>query len=70
VGDPNGTAEIPDDQTGQLLRVPVPPDPAHLERTASATGGHALAARSAAELNAAIDDLARRAGLIAGRPER
>jgi Ca-activated chloride channel family protein len=64
VGRPDGTVEIPDEQSGQLVRVPVPPDPAQLSSIAGPTGGRAAQARSAAELDAAVHDLASQAGLI------
>ena len=57
VGSPDGTVEV----NGQLI--PVPPDPEQLTTLARDSGGKALAARSAPELETALADLLRFAGL-------
>ena len=51
------------DATGGPRRIPVPPDLVQLSRIAEAAGGHAVGARSAPELETALDNLLRRTGL-------
>jgi Ca-activated chloride channel homolog len=66
VGRPDALIPVPDD-TGALRLVPVPPDLVMLSGIATATGGQAVAARSAAELDEALADLVRRTGLAGGQ---
>jgi Ca-activated chloride channel family protein len=56
LGRPDATVTARD-EAGVLQRIRVPPDLFTLTRTAETTGGHAIAARSAAELETALDDL-------------
>jgi Ca-activated chloride channel homolog len=67
VGTPDGTVMVVD-ETGALRRVPIPPDLAGLNRVAAASGGHAVAAGSAAELESGMEDLL--AGDILGPEQR
>jgi Ca-activated chloride channel homolog len=69
VGRPDGTAAITDEETGQVRQIPVPPAPRELSTIAGATGGSVVKARSAAELDAALDELARNAGLVGSARE-
>jgi Ca-activated chloride channel family protein len=64
VGTETATVLVPDESTGQLRRIPVPPDPIGLGRIADATGGRVRLGRSAAELDRALVDLAVQAGVI------
>ena len=64
VGTETATVSVPDEATGQLRQIPVPPDPIGLGWIADATGGRVRLGRSASELDRALQDLAVRAGII------
>jgi Ca-activated chloride channel family protein len=64
VGTETATISLPDEATGQLRQIPVPPDPIGLGQIADATGGRVRLGRSAAELDRALQDLAVQAGIV------
>jgi Ca-activated chloride channel homolog len=64
VGTETAMVSVPDESTGQLRQIPVPPDPIGLGRIADATGGGLRLGRSAAEVDRALRDLAAQAGIV------
>jgi Ca-activated chloride channel homolog len=69
LGTDTGMVDIPDEQTGQLRRIPVPPDKFTLQRVADATGGRFFTAPSAKDLRAIYRDLGSKIGFVKQRQE-
>ena len=69
VGTPQGVLHPPPSAPNRVGAQPVPPDPAQLAVIAAPTGGRALQAQSAHELQAALDDLLGGANLLGQRHE-
>jgi Ca-activated chloride channel homolog len=69
LGTDTGMVDIPDEQTGQLRRIPVPPDKFTLQRVADATGGRFFTAPSAKDLKAIYRDLGSKIGFVKQRQE-
>ena len=63
VGTDTAMVSVPD-ETGQIRRIPVPPDTLGLGKIADTTGGSVRRGRSAAELDRALVDLAAQAGIV------
>jgi hypothetical protein len=55
------------DDSGVTRQVPIPPDLDMLRRIAAVSGGQAVVARSAAELDTVLGDLVQRTGLAGGQ---
>jgi Ca-activated chloride channel family protein len=69
LGTDSGMVDIPDEQTGQLRRIPVPPDKFTLQRVADATGGRLFVAPSSKDLRAIYHDLGSKIGFVRQRQE-
>ncbi len=69
LGTDAGMVDIPDEQTGQLRRIPVPPDKFTLQRVAEATGGRFFAAPSNKDLKGIYHDLGSKIGFVKQRQE-
>lgn len=69
LGTDTGMVDIPDEQTGQLRRIPVPPDKFTLQRVADATGGRFFIAPSSKDLKAIYHDLGSKIGFVKQRQE-
>jgi Ca-activated chloride channel homolog len=69
LGTDTGMVDIPDEQTGQLRRIPVPPDKFTLQRVADATGGRFFTAPSNKDLKAIYHDLGSKIGFVKQRQE-
>ena len=69
LGTDTGMVDIPDEQTGQLRRIPVPPDKFTLQRVAEATGGRFFAAPSSKDLKGIYRDLGSKIGFVKQRQE-
>ncbi len=69
LGTDSGMVDIPDEQTGQLRRIPVPPDKFTLQRIADATGGRFFVAPSSKDLKAIYHDLGSKIGFVRQRQE-
>ncbi len=69
LGTDSGMVDIPDEQTGQLRRIPVPPDKFTLQRVADATGGRFFAAPSSRDLKGIYHDLGSKIGFVKQRQE-
>ena len=69
LGTDTGMVDVPDESTGQLRRIPVPPDKFTLQRVADATGGRFFTAPSAKDLKAIYHDLGSKIGFVKQRQE-
>jgi Ca-activated chloride channel family protein len=69
LGTDSGMVDIPDEQTGQLRRIPVPPDKFTLQRVAEATGGRFFAAPTSKDLKGIYHDLGSKIGFVKQRQE-
>ena len=69
LGTDGGMVDIPDEQTGQLRRIPVPPDKFTLQRVADATGGRFFAAPTGKDLKSIYHDLGSKIGFVKQRQE-
>jgi Ca-activated chloride channel family protein len=69
LGTDSGMVDIPDEQTGQLRRIPVPPDKFTLQRVAEATGGRFFAAPTNRDLKGIYHDLGSKIGFVKQRQE-
>jgi Ca-activated chloride channel family protein len=69
LGTDTGMVDIPDEQTGQLRRIPVPPDRFTLRRVAEATNARSFNAPSSKDLKAIYQDLGSKIGFVKQREE-
>jgi Ca-activated chloride channel family protein len=69
LGTDEGMVDVPDETTGQLRRVPVPPDKVTLRRIAEATGARFFVAPSGRDLKGIYHDLGSRIGFVKERQE-
>ncbi|HZD74591.1 MAG TPA: VWA domain-containing protein [Actinomycetota bacterium] len=69
LGTDTGMVDVPDETTGQLRRIPVPPDKFTLRRVAEATGGRFFAAPSGKDLKGVYQDLGSKIGLVRQKQE-
>jgi Ca-activated chloride channel family protein len=69
LGTDTGMVDVPDEATGQLRRIPVPPDKFTLRRVAEATGGRFFAAPTSKDLKGIYHDLGSKIGLVRQRQE-
>ena len=69
LGTDTGMVDVPDETTGQLRRIPVPPDKFTLRRVAEATGGRFFAAPSSKDLKGIYHDLGSKIGFVRQRQE-
>jgi Ca-activated chloride channel family protein len=69
LGTDEGMVDVPDEATGQLRRVPVPPDKVTLRRIAEATGARFFAAPSGRDLRGIYHQLGSRIGFVKERQE-
>jgi Ca-activated chloride channel homolog len=69
LGTDTGMVDIPDEQTGQLRRIPVPPDKFTLQRVAEATGGRFFSAPTGKDLKGIYHDLGSKIGFVKQRQE-
>lgn len=69
LGTDTGMVDVPDESTGQLRRIPVPPDKFTLQRVAEATGGRFFAAPSSEDLKGIYHDLGSKIGFIRQKQE-
>jgi Ca-activated chloride channel family protein len=69
LGTDMGMVDVPDESTGQLRRIPVPPDKFTLRRIAEATGGRFFTAPSSRDLKGIYHDLGSKIGFIKERQE-
>jgi Ca-activated chloride channel homolog len=69
LGTDTGMVDVPDETTGQLRRIPVPPDKFTLRRIAEATGGRFFAAPSSKDLKGIYHDLGSRIGFVHQKQE-
>jgi Ca-activated chloride channel family protein len=69
LGTDTGMVDVPDESTGQLRRIPVPPDKFTLRRVAEATGGRFFAAPSSKDLKGIYHDLGSKIGFVRQRQE-
>jgi len=69
LGTDTGMVDVPDEATGQLRRIPVPPDKFTLRRVAEATGGRFFAAPSSKDLKGIYHDLGSRIGFVHQKQE-
>jgi Ca-activated chloride channel family protein len=69
LGTDTGMVDVPDETTGQLRRIPVPPDKFTLRRVAEATGGRFFAAPSSKDLKSIYHDLGSRIGFVHQKQE-
>ena len=69
LGTDTGMVDVPDEQTGQLRRIPVPPDRFTLRRIAEATNARSFNAPSGKDLKAIYQDLGSKIGFVKQREE-
>jgi Ca-activated chloride channel homolog len=69
LGTDTGMVDIPDEQTGQLRRIPVPPDRFTLRRIAEATNARSFNAPSSKDLKTIYQDLGSKIGFVKQRQE-
>lgn len=69
LGTDTGMVDILDEQTGELRRIPVPPDRFTLQRIAQATNARSFAAPSSKDLRAIYQDLGSKIGSVKQREE-
>lgn len=69
LGTDTGMVDVPDETTGQLRRIPVPPDKFTLRRVAEATGGRFFSAPSGKDLKGIYHDLGSKIGFIRQKQE-
>jgi Ca-activated chloride channel family protein len=69
LGTDTGMVDVPDETTGQLRRIPVPPDKFTLRRVAEATGGRFFAAPSSKDLKGIYHDLGSKIGFVKEKQE-
>jgi Ca-activated chloride channel homolog len=69
LGTDTGMVDVPDETTGQLRRIPVPPDKFTLRRVAEATGGRFFAAPSSRDLKGIYQDLGSKIGFVRQKQE-
>ena len=69
LGTDTGMVDVPDETTGQLRRIPVPPDKFTLRRVAEATGGRFFAAPSGRDLKGIYQDLGSKIGFVRQKQE-
>ena len=69
LGTDMGMVDVPDEQTGQLRRIPVPPDKFTLRRIAEATGGRFYTAPSSRDLKGIYRDLGSKIGFVKQKQE-
>lgn len=69
LGTDTGMVDVPDETTGQLRRIPVPPDKFTLRRVAEATGGRFFAAPSNKDLKGIYHELGSKIGFVRQKQE-
>ncbi len=69
LGTDTGMVDVPDESTGQLRRIPVPPDKFTLRRVAEATGGRFFTAPSSKDLKGIYHDLGSKIGFVREKQE-
>jgi Ca-activated chloride channel homolog len=69
LGTDTGMVDVPDEQTGQLRRIPVPPDRFTLRRIAEATNARSFNAPSSKDLKTIYQDLGSKIGFVKQRQE-
>ena len=69
LGTDTGMVDVPDESTGQLRRIPVPPDKFTLRRVAEATGGRFFAAPTSKDLKSIYHELGSKIGFVRQRQE-
>jgi Ca-activated chloride channel family protein len=69
LGTDTGMVDVPDESTGQLRRIPVPPDKFTLRRVAEATGGRFFIAPSNRDLRGVYHDLGSKIGFVKQKQE-
>jgi Ca-activated chloride channel family protein len=69
LGTDTGMVDVPDESTGQLRRIPVPPDKFTLRRVAEATGGRFFAAPTSRDLKGIYHDLGSKIGFVKEKQE-
>ncbi len=69
LGTDTGMVDVPDEATGQLRRIPVPPDKFTLRRVAEATGGRFFVAPSGKDLKGIYQDLGSKIGFVRQKQE-
>jgi Ca-activated chloride channel homolog len=68
LGTEDGMVDVPN-ETGQLRRVPVPPDRVTLQRIAETTGARFFAAPSSKDLASVYDELGSKIGFVKQKQE-
>ena len=69
LGTDTGMVDVPDESTGQLRRIPVPPDKFTLRRIAEATGGRFFTAPTSKDLKGIYHDLGSKIGFVREKQE-
>jgi Ca-activated chloride channel family protein len=69
LGTDTGMVDVPDESTGQLRRIPVPPDKFTLRRVAEATGGRFFTAPTSNDLKGIYHDLGSKIGFVRQKQE-
>ncbi|HEX8929512.1 MAG TPA: VWA domain-containing protein [Actinomycetota bacterium] len=69
LGTDTGMVDVPDESTGQLRRIPVPPDKFTLRRVAEATGGRFFTAPTNKDLKGIYHDLGSKIGFVREKQE-
>jgi Ca-activated chloride channel homolog len=69
LGTDTGMVDVPDESTGQLRRIPVPPDKFTLRRVAEATGGRFFTAPTSKDLKGIYHDLGSKIGFVRQKQE-
>ncbi|HEX8858114.1 MAG TPA: VWA domain-containing protein [Actinomycetes bacterium] len=69
LGTDTGMVDVPDESTGQLRRIPVPPDKFTLRRVAEATGGRFFTAPTGKDLKGIYHDLGSKIGFVREKQE-
>jgi Ca-activated chloride channel family protein len=69
LGTDTGMVDVPDESTGQLRRIPVPPDKFTLRRVADATGGRFFAAPTSKDLKGIYHELGSKIGFVKEKQE-
>jgi Ca-activated chloride channel family protein len=69
LGTDTGMVDVPDETTGQVRRIPVPPDKFTLRRVAETTGGRFFAAPSSKDLKGIYHDLGSKIGFVRQKQE-
>ncbi len=69
LGTDTGMVDVPDESTGQLRRIPVPPDKFTLRRVAEVTGGRFFTAPSNKDLKGIYHDLGSKIGFVKQKQE-